>query len=112
MPAPDAIKSLVERFERIHEQYRSSKYNQTQVRHDKMGSLVARILELHKQAPPDLRSPSPNSANLERASGRGRTPQEQEMVKREIESTDREIDELVYEFYGLSEDEIRVVEGG
>jgi len=34
------------------------------------------------------------------------------MVKREIESTDREIDELVYEFYGLSEDEIRVVEGG
>jgi len=26
------------------------------------------------------------------------TPQEQEMVKREIESTDRQIDRLVYEF--------------
>jgi|GEM_PF-1613495 hypothetical protein len=38
-------------------------------------------------------------------------PQEQEVFKREIESTDREIDQLVYELYGLSEDEIRIVEG-
>ena len=28
-----------------------------------------------------------------------------------IESTDREIDQLVYELYGLSEDEIKIVEG-
>lgn len=39
-----------------------------------------------------------------------RTPQEQDMVKREIESTDRGIDRLVYELYGLSKDEIRIVE--
>jgi len=55
-----------------------------------MASLVERMLELHKQTP--------------------RTPQEQEMVKREIESTDRQIDRLVYEFYGLSEEEIKIVE--
>jgi hypothetical protein len=61
-------------------------------RHDKMVSLVERMLALHKQAP--------------------RTPQEQEMVKREIESTDRQIDALVYELYGLSPDEIRIIEGG
>jgi len=42
---------------------------------------------------------------------RPKTPQEQEMVKREIESTDREIDQLVYELYGLSEEEIKIVEG-
>jgi hypothetical protein len=60
-------------------------------RHDKMVSLVERMLTLHKQSP--------------------RTPQEQEMVKREIESTDRAIDKLVYELYGLSEDEIKIVEG-
>ena len=54
-------------------------------------SLVERMLALHKQSP--------------------RTPQEQEMVKREIESTDRGIDGLVYELYGLSEEEIRIVEG-
>jgi len=39
------------------------------------------------------------------------TPQEQEMVKREIKSTDHAIDRLVYELYGLSPNEIRIVEG-
>lgn len=33
------------------------------------------------------------------------------MVKREIESTDRETDGLFYELYGLSKEEIRIVEG-
>ena len=33
------------------------------------------------------------------------------MVKREIESTDRAIDRLVYELYGLTEEEVKVVEG-
>jgi hypothetical protein len=60
-------------------------------RHDKMVSLVERMQELHKRNP--------------------RTPQEQEMVQREIESTDRRIDALVYELYGLTEEEIRMVEG-
>jgi len=32
-------------------------------------------------------------------------------VKREIESTDRAIDRLVYELYGLTEEEVKVVEG-
>jgi hypothetical protein len=50
------------------------------------------MLELHKHSP--------------------RLPQEQEkeMVKREIESTDGRIDRLVYELYGLSEEEIKIVE--
>ncbi len=64
--------------------------------HDKLVSLVERMLALHKQSP--------------------RTPQEQAMVKREIEATDKAIDKLVYELshkgmiYGLSEDEIAIVE--
>ena len=29
-----------------------------------------------------------------------------------IDATDRQIDELVYEFYGLSDEEIRIVEEG
>jgi hypothetical protein len=60
-------------------------------RHDKIVSLVDRMLELHKRHP--------------------NTPQEQEMVKREIESTDKQIDKLVYELYGLTEEEIKIVEG-
>jgi hypothetical protein len=40
-----------------------------------------------------------------------RTPQEKEMIRREIEATDRAIDALVYELYGLTEEEIAIVEG-
>ena len=58
--------------------------------HDKIVSLVERMLELHKRSP--------------------RTPQDQDMVKREIESTDRQIDNLVYELYGLTADEVKIVE--
>jgi hypothetical protein len=60
-------------------------------RHDKMVSLVERMLVLHKQSP--------------------NTPQEKETLKREIEATDNQIDRLVYELYGLTEEEIRIVEG-
>ncbi len=59
--------------------------------HDKMVSLVERMLALHKQS--------------------ARTPQEKEITRREIESTDREIDALVYELYGLTDEEIKIVEG-
>jgi hypothetical protein len=37
--------------------------------------------------------------------------QEQEMLQREIESTDGQIDRLVHELYGLTEDEVKIVEG-
>ena len=33
------------------------------------------------------------------------------VIERQIEATDREIDRLVYELYGLSEEEIALVEG-
>jgi hypothetical protein len=33
------------------------------------------------------------------------------MFQRQIEATDRQIDALVYELYGLTEDEIALVEG-
>jgi hypothetical protein len=59
--------------------------------HDRMVALVERMLELHKRTPV--------------------TPHEQENLARQIESTDREIDQLVYELYGLTEDEIKIVEG-
>jgi len=62
-------------------------------KHNKMVSLVDGILEMHKRM---------LSA---------RTPQEKEMIQREIESTDGAIDRLVYELYGLTEEEIDIIEG-
>ena len=62
-------------------------------RHDRMVSLVDRMLALHKQ--------------LQLA----RTPHDEIAIQRQIEATDRQIDALVYELYGLTEEEIGIVEG-
>jgi type I restriction-modification system DNA methylase subunit len=42
---------------------------------------------------------------------RSRTPGEQNLLRRQIEAADREIDSLVYTPYGLTGEEIRLVEG-
>ena len=39
-----------------------------------------------------------------------KTDQEKTVLQRQIEATDREIDQLVYELYGLTEDEIKIIE--
>ena len=57
-------------------------------------SLVEKMLDLHKQL------------------AEARTPNEKERLQRQIDATDREIDALVYELYGLTEEEIRIVEEG
>ena len=61
-------------------------------RHDRMVTLVTGMLELHKHL------------------SHARTDQERRLVTQEIESTDRQIDSLVYGLYGLTADEIAVVE--
>jgi type I restriction-modification system DNA methylase subunit/predicted type IV restriction endonuclease len=40
-----------------------------------------------------------------------RTPDEKNLLQRQIDATDRRIDELVYELYGLTDEEIKIVEG-
>lgn len=62
-------------------------------RHDKMVTLVEQMLGLNKKLA---------AANLS---------QEKEMLKRRIDATDAAIDRLVYELYGLTEEEIKIVEG-
>ncbi|MCH8877408.1 MAG: N-6 DNA methylase [Chloroflexi bacterium] len=62
-------------------------------RHEKMVSLVDRMLELHKKLA---------DANI---------PADRELYERQIETTDQRIDELVYELYELTEKEIAIVEG-
>lgn len=41
---------------------------------------------------------------------RAKTPHELESIQRQIATTDRQIDSLVYELYGLTEGEIGIVE--
>jgi hypothetical protein len=52
------------------------------------------MLDLHKQLP------------------KAKTPHEQESLTRTIAATDNRIDALVYELYGLTEEEVGIVEKG
>ncbi len=61
--------------------------------HDKLVSLVDRILELHKK-----KNSLPPSA-------------EREKIEREIAVTDEKIDEIVYGLYGITGEERKVIEG-
>ena len=62
-------------------------------RHDNMVELVERMLSLHK-----------------RLAG-ARTPRDRTMLQQQIDVTDNRIDRLVYDLYGLTEEEIKMVEG-
>jgi hypothetical protein len=63
-------------------------------RHDRLVELVERMLTLHQQL------------------AAAQTPHERTLLQRQIEATDGQIDRLVYELYGLTEEEIQIVEAG
>ncbi len=52
------------------------------------------MLDLHKQLPA------------------AKTAHDKTLTQRQMDATDRRIDALVYELYGLTEEEIQLVEGG
>ena len=62
-------------------------------RHDRMVALVEGMLALHKEL------------------AAAKTPTAKTMLQRQIDATDGQIDRLVYELYGLTEEEIGIVEG-
>ncbi len=62
-------------------------------RHDRMVALVERMLDLHKRL------------------AAAKTPTDKTLLQRQIAATDAEIDRLVYDLYGLTDEEIAVVEG-
>jgi hypothetical protein len=49
--------------------------------------------------------------NLNKKSFLAKTEHEKTMIQRQIDATEKQIDKLVYELYGLTDDEIRIVEG-
>jgi hypothetical protein len=48
---------------------------------------------------------------LHRQLAAARTPHEQTALERQIAATDTQIDRLVYQLYGLTEEVIRIVQG-
>jgi len=63
--------------------------------HDKLVSLVKKMLELNKQLAPIRNTPIGDRDELQK----------------EIKQTEKEINNLVYDLYGLTEEERKIVEG-
>jgi len=61
-------------------------------RHGRMVELVEQMLSLHKQL------------------AAAKTAHDKTVLQRQIDATDRQIDQLVYELYGLTDEEIKIVE--
>jgi hypothetical protein len=81
--APEIVRGLVARFDRSRDSYLAGGINEMQLRRE----FLFRCWE------PSAVSRKP-IAHL-----------------RQIAATDKEIDQLVYELYGLTDDEVRIVEG-
>jgi hypothetical protein len=62
------------------------------LRHDQIVSLVDHTLDLHKKL------------------AAAKTPQDKTSLERQIAATDAQIDRLVYDLYGLTAEEIKIVE--
>ncbi len=82
MPTPREVRALVQRFSENRASYVSGPYNETQLRREFADTASAK------------------------------TAHEKTMLQRQITATDHQIDQLVYELYGLTADEIRIVEEG
>lgn len=50
--------------------------------------------------------------DLQKQLAAAKLPQKKTVLNRQIEVTDRQIDEMVYELYGLTEEEIEIVDSG
>ena len=61
--------------------------------HDKLVTLVEKMLALHQQL------------------AAAKTPQDATLLQRQIAATDKQIDQLVYQLYSLTDEEIALVEG-
>jgi hypothetical protein len=61
-----------------------------------MVELVTRMMELKKQ---QVRAP------------KNQSPSEKQLLDQKLAITDQQIDQLVYELYGLRRDDVRIVEG-
>lgn len=137
MTAPDAIHELVAKFAQHRKEYQSHK-NETELRSEFLDpffealgwDVFNRKSYSERQYLRDFPVYSINFSNpkeeaqyeqmfvlvetmlaLHQQLASAKTPQEKEILSRQIAATEVAIDRLVYELYGLTEEEIRIVEG-
>jgi hypothetical protein len=92
---PPQVLELIQRFDRNREAYKSPHYNEAQLRREFLDPFFKALgwdID-NEQGYPDAH-----------------TPQEKTALERQIAAADNQIDRLVYDLYGLTEEEIKLVE--
>lgn len=90
--APREIIDLVQRFDRNMQAYHSGQYNEAQVRQEFIDPFFKAL-----------------SWDLDNTAGYAEAYKD--VIQRQIDVTDRQIDRLVYELYELTDQEVRILEG-
>ena len=101
METPQVVLDLVDRFECNRDVYCSNQYNETQTRHEFIDPFFMTLGW-------DVNNEKGYAEAYKGLSAK--TDHEKSLIQRQIKETDRQIDQLVYELYGLSEEEIKIVE--
>ena len=127
---PKPILDLIVRFDLHRDTYQRETYNETQVRREfidpffkalgwdvdnEQGHAEAYKNVIHEDAikvggstkAPDYCF---RIGGVRKYFVEAKKPSDQTAIQRHIDATDRQIDQLVYELYGLTDDEIRIVE--
>jgi hypothetical protein len=93
--APQVVKDLVARFAANLDVYKSKSCDEADLRQEFLNPFFEAL-----------------GWDMENKAGYAgiRTLHEQEAVQRQISATDAEIDRLVYELYGLTEEDVKIVE--
>jgi len=141
MPIPREVSKLVERFDENRESYRSSEYNEAQVRLELINPFFkalgwdmyneASYAEAYKDVVHEDAikiggaTKAPDYAfriggarkffveamlRLHKNLQPAKTDHEKKLIQRQIDATDKQIDQLVYELYGVMDEEIRIIE--
>jgi len=94
MLTPKGVLKLIERFERNRDAYRSHAYNETQARREFIDPLFKAF-----------------GWDVNNEKGYAETDHEKSLIQRQIDATDKQIDQLVYELYSFTKEEIKIVGG-
>jgi hypothetical protein len=106
------VVELIKTFERNIDTYRSQQYNEAQLRREFIDPFFEELgwdvtnKAGHAQAYKDVIHEE--SIKIGAAA---RDPDEPPKLQRQITTTDKQIDKLVYELYNLTEEEISIIEG-
>ena len=130
LPCPQTVLDLIERFELHADAYRRDSYNETQVRREFIDLLFGALgwdvdnAAGHAEAYKDVihedaikvggSTKAPDYCfrigGVRKFFVEAKKPSDQTAIQHQTDATDRQIEQLVYELYGLTDEEIKIVE--